>query len=409
MATTTRRPYSSGCILNTGHGKWMLRVSVKDDRTGKRRQVSRRVSGTRREAETALIAFRRELDEARPSSLDEGVTLNALIERYFERGSKLATGTRRSYESLWHKWIEDDIGRMRAAGVAAYHYAQLWERLQAAGLSRSTVNSAYSLIRGSYRAAAKYDEFAYNTARFEAPPRPEPYLREHLNDDTLRSIITAAELAAPYWPFLIRMALATGCRRGELAALRWNALDADGWLSVRNSVDFHEGEMVLSNTKNDQPRTIALDDATVSVWHEERERAASLYRESFGDELPGEAFVFAGEPTGSRPVRPDALSREWREICDQAGVGGAEFREMRNWHATTLDIDFDYSLESIGRRLGHSQARSKTRITQRYITTTRDRDRRMAANIAMRIAEVWPPIDGLSRVSADCGAKSSRY
>lgn len=63
---------------------------------------------------------------------------------------------------------------------------------------------------------------------------------------------------------------------------------------------------------------------------------------------------------------------------------------MRNWHATTQDIDFDDSLESIGRRLGHSQARSKTRITQRYITTTRDRDLRMAAEIARRIAELWP-------------------
>ena len=172
--------------------------------------------------------------------------------------------------------------------------------------------------------------------------------------------------------------------------MRWNALDSEGWLSVRNSVDFDKGEMVLSNTKNDQPRTIALDKETASFWHNEREHAGTLYRESFGADLPAEAFVFAAEPVGTRPRRPDRLSKEWREICDLAGVEGAEFREMRNWHATTLDIDFDYSLESIGRRLGHSQARSKTRITQRYITTTRDRDRRMAADMATRLAEVWP-------------------
>lgn len=390
MATTKRRPYSSGCILSTGPGKWMLRVSVKDPRTGERRQVSRRVAGTRTQAETALTALKRELDASRPSALPAGVTLNDLIERYFARGSKLATGTRRTYESLWHKWIEPGIGRTRAADVAAYHYARLWEEMQSAGLSRSTLNGTYALMRGSYRAAAKYDEFAYNAARFEPPPRPEPHHREHLSDETIGEIITAAADAEPYWPLLIRLALATGCRRGELAAMRWNALDSEDWLSVRNSVDFDKGEMVLSNTKNDQPRTIALDMETAARWHSERASAATLYRASFGADLPSEAFVFAGEPAATRPLRPDRLSKEWREICDSAGVGGVEFREMRNWHATTLDIDFDYSLESIGRRLGHSQARSKTRITQRYITTTRDRDRRMAADIAARIAEVWP-------------------
>ena len=391
MATTKRRrPYSSGCILSTGQGKWMLRVSVKDPRSGERRQVSRRVAGTRTQAEAALTAFKRELDASRPSALPAGVTLNELIKRYFERGSKLASGTRRTYESLWHKWIEHGVGKTPAADVAAYHYAQLWEVMQAAGLSRSTLNGTYALIRGSYRAAAKYDEFAYNAARFEPPPRPEPHRREHLSDETIGAIITVAGQAERYWPFVIRLALATGCRRGELAAMRWNALDSEGWLSVRNSVDFDKGEMVLSNTKNDQPRTIALDKETASFWRSERERARTLYRESFGADLPAEVFVFTAEPAGTRPLRPDRLSKEWREICDLAGVDGAEFREMRNWHATTLDIDFDYSLESIGRRLGHSQARSKTRITQRYITTTRDRDRRMAADIATRIAEVWP-------------------
>lgn len=393
MATSSkRRPYHTGSINSTGTGKWLVRVSVVDPANGRRRFRAQRVSGTKTQAEAALAALKRTVEAERQCALPAGVTLNDLIGRYFERGSKLATGTRRAYESLWHKWIEHDIGNLRAADVAAYHYDKLWQQMQAAGLSRSTMNGAYALIKGAYRAAAKYDEFTYNAARFEAPPRPEPYLREHLSDETLRLIITAAHEAAPYWPFLIRLALATGCRRGELAAMRWNALDGDGWLSVRNSVDFHEGEIVLSNTKNDQPRTIALDDETARWWHDAREEVTGQYRESFGSDLPGDTFVFASEPTGTRPVRPDTLSREWREICDAAGVDVAEFREMRNWHATTLDIDFDYSLESIGRRLGHSQARSKTRITQRYITTARDRERRMAADITTRVAEVWPDL-----------------
>jgi integrase len=390
MATKTRRrPYSSGCIIDTGPGTWMLRVSVKDSRDGKRRQISRRVSGTRTQAEEALTALKREVAATRPSSLHAGVTLNELIERHFQRGTKLATGTRRTYESLWHKWLEHGIGEVRAADVAAYHYAQLWKQMEVAGLSKSTMNSAYALIKGAYRTAAKYDEFTYNAARFEAPARPEPFLREHLSDDKLLAVMKAAASAAePFWPFLIRLALATGCRRGELAAMRWSALSEEGWLSVRNSVDFHEGEVVLSNTKNDQPRTIALDDETAAWWRTERAKADALHGAVVGGPMSSGAFVFAGEPTGGKPVRPDAVSKQWRALCDVAGVGDVEFRELRNWHATTLDIDFDYSLESIGRRLGHSQARSRTRITQRYITTMKDRDRRMSIDIARRLSGI---------------------
>lgn len=391
MATKTkRRPYHTGSVISTGPGKWLVRISIIDPRDGKRRFRARRVVGNKTQAEEALAELRQEVAATRHVRLDSNVTLNGLIERYFERGSKLAPGSRHAYDSLWRNWIEEGMGTTPAADVAAYHYAELWERMQAAGLSRSTMNTAYSLIKGSYRAAAKYDEFAYNTARFDPPPRPERHLREHRSDETLRAVITAAADAAPYWQFLIRLALATGCRRGELAALRWGALDKEGWLSVRNSVCFDHDTMVLSNTKNDQPRTIALDEETVRSWCRERERVEGVYMESFGRDLPSEAFVFAGEPSGARPTHPDQLSREWRKIRRQAGAEDFEFREMRNWHATTLDIDFDYSLESIGRRLGHSQASSKTRITQRYITTTRERDRRMATDIATRIAEVWP-------------------
>lgn len=38
MATKSkRRPYHSGSVVNTGSGKWLVRVAVYDPRDGKRR------------------------------------------------------------------------------------------------------------------------------------------------------------------------------------------------------------------------------------------------------------------------------------------------------------------------------------------------------------------------------------
>lgn len=83
--------------------------------------------------------------------------------------------------------------------------------------------------------------------------------------------------------------------------------------------------MVLSLTKSDKPRTIALDDESARRWREAFELAAAAHMADFGSDLPHDTFVFARDHTGLRPVRPDSLTKQWRRACNQANVNGVEF------------------------------------------------------------------------------------
>jgi integrase len=146
---------------------------------------------------------------------------------------------------------------------------------------------------------------------------------------------------------------------------------------------------VLSDTKSGHGRATALDAETAAWWRSEHQRAEQRHLDSFRQPLAVDAFTFSRDPQGTVPRRPDTITKGWRSLCAVAGdTMGVELRDLRRWHATVLDNDFDYSTDAIGRRLGHSHARIRTEMTQRYITTSEQRDRQMAADIGRRVAEV---------------------
>lgn len=386
-----RRQYRTGSIVPDGPGRWMVRASLgRNPQTGQYMQRSRRVYGTKIDAEAALDQLRVNSRSAQPTSLGPKTTLNDLIGRYFERGSKLQPGTRRAYKSLWSNYVLNGIGPKEAAKINAYDFTMLWEQMRDLGRSPSTIYSTYALIKASYRAAAKYDEFEFNNARFVVPQKPAEVTRPVILDEVLVLLINASNVAGDPWPLLLRLAMATGARRGELLALRWSSLGDDNQLSIRHSVEFDNGALVLTNTKSKQPRTIALDEESASRWRAEKERARQACLSALGAEISHDAFVFAADPGGTIPRRPDGISHDWRLLLINGGgaAKSVELRALRNWHATTLHNQFDYSLESIARRLGHTLIKSGTTITQRYIDTSRERDRRMATDIAHRLAEI---------------------
>jgi hypothetical protein len=67
--------------------------------------------------------------------------------------------------------------------------------------------------------------------------------------------------------------MATGGRRGQVYALRWNSVSSDNVLAVHRSVDFERGTFSMSSTRSNSPRDIALDDETASRGRAEHKLA----------------------------------------------------------------------------------------------------------------------------------------
>ena len=129
---------------------------------------------------------------------------------------------------------------------------------------------------------------------------------------------------------LLRLLLLTGCRRGELVALRWSEIDGD----VLHLTDSKTG-----------PRPVFLS----------REARAILNRQP----RTGSEFVFPAPGDPSRP-RSGELSL-WRKVRREAGLGEVRLHDLRHTfasHAVMLGVP----LPVVSRLLGHAQ----TRMTLRY-------------------------------------------
>ncbi|MBE9926242.1 tyrosine-type recombinase/integrase [Cellulosimicrobium cellulans] len=103
---------------------------------------------------------------------------------------------------------------------------------------------------------------------------------------------------------LFAVALASGMRRGELLALRWDDVDLDGGvLAVERAVTVVNCGRTYDTPKNHERRTVKLDADTVARLRALRREQVGA-RLAFGKAWQGtEGLVFTSED--GRPLDPD--------------------------------------------------------------------------------------------------------
>ncbi|WP_101048242.1 tyrosine-type recombinase/integrase [Macromonas nakdongensis] len=111
----------------------------------------------------------------------------------------------------------------------------------------------------------------------------------------------------PHLAALVRFALATGCRAGEITGLEWNR------------VDLNRKTAWLNQTKNGTPRGVPLNEDAIEVL-----------REQIGKHLRF-CFTYLGQP-----LRADVTNTAWHNALNKAGIEDFRFHDLRHtwasWH-----------------------------------------------------------------------------
>jgi integrase len=148
------------------------------------------------------------------------------------------------------------------------------------------------------------------------------------------------------------LGLATGMRRGELLASRWQDIDLDGKkLRVERSLEQTKAGLRFKAPKTKHGRrTVTINPAIIaelrSRWKEHQERRLALG----AGRAPPDALVF---PTWDFQVRsPNALTKEWSVAMVDAGLS-VTLHSLRHSHASSL-IAAGVDVLTISRRLGHA-------------------------------------------------------
>jgi integrase len=153
----------------------------------------------------------------------------------------------------------------------------------------------------------------------------------------------------------IRFALASGCRRGEICALKWGGVfiheDRDTAIVTITQSLADDGQQIwLKGTKTEgSVRSITLTGSVVVELRAARARAEEA-AEVLGLDVEGMP-VFPN--TRGAWMNPGDLSEQVRQMMQRAGLEGFSLHSCRHTHASTL-LRMGYNIAMISKRLGHS-------------------------------------------------------
>jgi integrase len=359
-----------GHIQQRGPRSWRIKAFVGRDSTGTKRYVQRTVTGTRRDADRELSRLLVEVDQGRFVA-SAAMTLDELLDRWLlVKRQSVEASTLKSYEWIARTYIRPALGDRKVGALRPIDLDMLYGELGGRGLSTRTVRICHTVLRQSLEQARRWGFIARSPAVDASPP---PQHKVEVSPPTVDEVLTlldAAHEEDPAFGTYLWVISATGCRRGEVCALRWIDVDLDGReLRVRRSVVHVDGEVREKDTKTHASRRLALDEPTVALLcqHRLRQRELAL---ALGVRLADDAVLF-GDPEG-RPWRPDVCTNRVGRLRARLGLERVRLHDLRHFVASIL-IDGGIPISTVSTRLGHSQTSTTLDLYTHAIPATDQR------------------------------------
>lgn len=274
------------------------------------------------------------------------ITLLKLWEEYFELAKVSKRSWRRDEQIMKH--LSPMFGAMLLQNISVGQIERYKSVRLDEGASPATVNRETALLKHLFNEA---DRRGYYCGR--NPMKAVKFLPE--DNLKVRTVSEAEEGALmkcclPYQQDLVRFALNTGLRLGDIVGLKWK------------EVDWERRTITVQVRKTRRMQELPLNVDALSVV-----RAADAVRKQ-------SEFVFYNPMTGE-PWKDLWLG--FKKACRKAGIEAVTWHTFRHTFATRL-LRAGVSFMTVKRLLGHSSSK----ITERYVHETFEDDRRGVESIA---------------------------
>lgn len=311
------------------------------------KEVRRAAGKSRRSAERIKAKIETELRENKFFRRDQTSTwtIEQLSKLYLERLERLRPRSARWRREMYRQVLrvlgtEMLIEEIDLATLDAYV-----EKRRGEGKAPSTINRELSVLRHSLHLGARWKNET-NLSRYRLtdwePLRESQAARQavFLTSEQVSRLLGAAHARAARGGLnerqgeaVVRLALETGARLGEVLGLTWDDLDAAGVTRIRTE-------------KNGPDRWVQLSESTVRLL------------ESFRNGENGSGLVFPSAMTGVQRVD---VRRFWDAVRKAAKVEHIRFHDLRHTAASEM-LRRGFLLREVQYVLGHSSAR----MTERY-------------------------------------------
>ena len=344
---------TEGSIIRRGKRSWRVKFDLpRDPETQERRIAYATVKGTRADAEKELRRRLTAIDKGvhvDPSALTVGVYLDSWLDDVAP--ASVGVKSLERYRSLCRLQIAPYLGDIQLQRLRPGDVAGWLQALNRTGLAPRTIRHAHSLLRTALAHATTIEVLERNVvAAIRAPRVPRAEIE----------ILDAGHVAEVFEKLsghsifpIAAMALGTGARRGELAALRWNDLDLDAaTVRIERALEQTVGRLSVKATKTSAGcRTISLPEFAVLALRDLRRETLELRLKVGAGALPADHPIF-GDLDGNWPS-PQRITGRWRDALAVRGLPKRTFHSLRHSHASAL-IAAGLDVVAVSRRLGHA-------------------------------------------------------
>jgi integrase len=345
----------TGHIRRRSPGSWEIRF-VADGRTR-----TATVRGTKRDAEKELRRRLVAIDNggiANPTRVSTGEWLDRWLSIV---ASEVSPATLDHYTRASMTHLKPRIGEVPLAKLGRMHVQTLFSDLAQGGradgrdgpLAVGSRKQIYAVLNIALNRAVDLQLIAANPAQVMRRRMPRPAdtpAIDVLSEEQSALLLDASRGTALFAPILL--ALSTGCRRGEAAALTWGMIDFD-----RSAVVFAtaakqvDSNIVTGPTKSRRSRLVSLGaNAAAELRSWRAEQAQQLLR--LGVRQTRDTLVCTC--VDGRRISPKAITSSFWRLAKQLGLR-VHYHSLRHGHATALLIAGVHP-KVAQERLGHHSA-----------------------------------------------------
>jgi integrase len=161
---------------------------------------------------------------------------------------------------------------------------------------------------------------------------------------------------------IVLIALATGARRGELLALKWDNINfVNNTITIKeNLVEVKGGVQIHSPKTKASRRTIAVHPSVLAQLEELRSESDWVFHTGNGKQLS-----------------PSNVSHSYQRLLGEANLPNIRFHDLRHTHATLL-IANGHNIKTVSARIGHTDIKITLNL---YAHALPEQDREAADKI----------------------------
>jgi integrase len=359
----------TGHIRQRSPGSWEIRYRA----AGKTRTET--VHGGKREAQRRLRELLTLADQGRHPENPDRLTVAQWLDRWLGIVKpELAAQTHLSYATAARVHIAPALGDRQLSRLTPVDVQNFYSALSAGELQDSTARRIATTLNAALNRAVELRLIATSPAAPVRKRRSTPAAVSDgpsvLDRQQCEILLSTSRDSDIYGAVLI--ALATGMRRNEILALRWDHVDfAAGALWVGQSVVHIRGETTRKAPKNGEARTVTLPAEALSELRRIKTvQAEQLLR--LGARQTSDTEVCRRGADGAMPT-PRALSAAFERLAKMAGMPACNFHVTRHSHASEL-LRLGVPVHAVAERLGHRDGGALLLRTYAHVTGAMARD-----------------------------------